>query len=107
MADARQVNAHCPRMWRLQKSDKLVAHRWRGININPTEQGCQCAILVGDSLHARLLNTFAVVARHGIRSLPARCFYARTASSEFRIDTRIAIRVPQVSASKCVKIASL
>ena len=33
----------------------------------------RCAIFAGDDLHSRLLDTFAVVAQHGIRSLPAQC----------------------------------
>ena len=34
MCNARQVNAHCRRMWRVQKGDKPVAYGWRGIDIN-------------------------------------------------------------------------
>ena len=33
----------------------------------------QCAVLAGDGLHSRFLDTFAVVAQHGVISPPAQC----------------------------------
>src|SRR5208282_371117 len=101
MGDARQVNAHPLRMRRVQKGDKLVAYCWRGIDVNPTVQGRQCAILAGDGLYSRLLDIFATVAQHGIRSLHN--VYAHTPSSELRSILGIAIRVPDVNASKWLK----
>ena len=56
MGDARQVNAHCPRMWRVQKGDKLVAYCWRGIDINAAVQRRQSAMFAGDNVDFRPMN---------------------------------------------------
>jgi len=61
MGDARQVNAHCPRMWCMQKGDKLVAYYWRGIDINAALQRHQSAMLAGNNVDFRLIHAFAVV----------------------------------------------
>src|SRR5208283_4605218 len=61
MGDARQVNAHCPRMWRVQKGDKLVAHCWRGIDINSALQRRQSAMFAGNNVDFRLIHALAVV----------------------------------------------
>src|SRR5579864_5644429 len=106
MGDSRQVNAHCTRMWSVQKGDKLVAYCGRGVDINPTVQRRQCAILAGDGLHSRFLDTFAV-AQHGISSPPAQCLCLSAVERIAGSILGIAIRVPEVSASKCVKTASL
>src|SRR5208337_2506642 len=61
MGDARQVNADCPRMWRAQKGNKLVAYCWRGIDINAALQRHQSAMFVGNNIDFRLIHAFAVV----------------------------------------------
>ncbi len=61
MGDARQVNAHRRRMWRLQKGDKLVAHCWRGIDINAALQRRQSAMFAGNNVDFRLIHGLAVV----------------------------------------------
>src|SRR5271157_746572 len=61
MGYARQVNAHCPRMWRVQKGDKLVAYCWRGIDINAALQRRQSAMFAGNNVDFRLIHALAVV----------------------------------------------
>jgi len=63
MGDARQVNAHCPRprMRRVQKGDKLVAHCGRGIDINAALQRRQSAMFAGNNVDFRLIHALAVV----------------------------------------------
>ena len=61
MGDARQVNAHCPRMWRVQKGDKLIAHCRRGIDINAALQRRQSAMFAGNNVDFRLIHALAVV----------------------------------------------
>jgi hypothetical protein len=48
-------------MWRVQKSDKLVAHRWRGIDINAALQRRQSAMFGGNNVDFRLIHALAVV----------------------------------------------
>ena len=61
MCNARQVNAHCRRMWRVQKGDKPVAYGWRGIDINAALQRRQSSVLAGNSVDFRLINALLVV----------------------------------------------
>src|SRR5208337_2048321 len=60
MGDARQVNAHCPRMWRVQQLEKPVAHCWRGIDINAALQRRQSAILGVHDIDFRLIDALSV-----------------------------------------------
>jgi hypothetical protein len=47
-------------MWRVQKGDKLVAHGWRGIDVNAARQRRQSAILAGNNVDFRLIDVLSV-----------------------------------------------
>ena len=72
MGDARQVNAHCPRMWRVQKRDKLVAYCGRGIDINAAIQSRQNAMFAGNNLDFWLIHALVVVIEQRNRLLPSK-----------------------------------
>ncbi len=60
IGDSRQVNAHCPRMWRVQQGDKFVAHGWRGIDINAALQRHQSAIRGVNDIDFQLFDALSV-----------------------------------------------
>jgi hypothetical protein len=58
-----------PRMWRVQKGDKLVAHCRRGIDINAALQRRQGAMFAGNNVDFRLIHALAVVIQQRNRLL--------------------------------------
>ena len=60
MGDARQVDAHSPRMWLVQKGDKLIAYCGRGIDIDPALQRRQSALFAGNDVDFRLIDSVGV-----------------------------------------------
>jgi hypothetical protein len=60
-------------MWRVQKGDKLVAHCWRGIDINAALQRRQSAMFAGNNVDFRLIDPVGVATQHEVGSSPAKC----------------------------------
>ena len=67
MIDPREVDAHYFWVGGLQECQEPLTQSRGGIEINPTEYGCQCTTLAGDDLHARPPDTFAAIDLRDIR----------------------------------------